>query len=118
MTAQPKRITDIGPPHYEKFLPPVIKKNYGLWKYHENIAPGIYCHVSETGDRIYLSSDGLVDQHSPSRERFGSRRLVRFLNEHKELPMEVQKQKLEEEMIGFMKTEKQRDDITILSIKL
>ena len=40
MTAQPKRITDIGPPHYEKFLPPIIKKNYGLWKYHEKIAPG------------------------------------------------------------------------------
>ena len=33
---QPKRITDIGPPNYEKFLPPVIKRNYGKWKYHEN----------------------------------------------------------------------------------
>ncbi len=26
---QAKRITDIGPPHYEKFLPPIIKRNYG-----------------------------------------------------------------------------------------
>jgi sulfite reductase beta subunit len=24
-----ERLTDIGPPHYEKFLPPVIKENYG-----------------------------------------------------------------------------------------
>src|SRR4030042_5984 len=30
-----KRITDIGPPYYEKFLPPIIKKNYGKWKYTE-----------------------------------------------------------------------------------
>ena len=25
----PERKTDIGPPHYEQFLPPVIKKNFG-----------------------------------------------------------------------------------------
>ena len=29
-----QRITDIGPPNFEQFLPPVIKKNYGQWKYH------------------------------------------------------------------------------------
>ena len=29
------RKTDIGPPHYEQFLPPVIKENYGKWKSHE-----------------------------------------------------------------------------------
>ncbi|MGE4547789.1 MAG: sulfite reductase, dissimilatory-type beta subunit, partial [Desulfurella sp.] len=28
------RITDIGPPNYENFLPPIIKKNYGKWLYH------------------------------------------------------------------------------------
>ena len=28
-----QRKTDIGPPHYEQFLPPVIKENYGKWKY-------------------------------------------------------------------------------------
>ncbi|MFN4196599.1 MAG: sulfite reductase, dissimilatory-type beta subunit, partial [Caldimicrobium sp.] len=29
------RITDIGPPHYWQFLPPVIQKNYGKWRSHE-----------------------------------------------------------------------------------
>jgi sulfite reductase beta subunit len=53
MAAEPvKRITDIGPPNYEKFLHPLIKKNYGKWIYHENIAPGIYAHVAESGDKI------------------------------------------------------------------
>jgi sulfite reductase beta subunit len=32
--------TDIGPPDYKKFLPPVIQKNYGKWKYHEILKPG------------------------------------------------------------------------------
>ncbi|MBN1652278.1 MAG: dissimilatory-type sulfite reductase subunit beta [Deltaproteobacteria bacterium] len=48
-----KRITDIGPPSYENFLPPIIKKNYGKWKYHEIIKPGVLMHVSESGDKLY-----------------------------------------------------------------
>jgi sulfite reductase beta subunit len=44
------RITDIGPPHYEQFFPPVIKNNYGKWKSHEIIEPGIIKYTSETGD--------------------------------------------------------------------
>jgi sulfite reductase beta subunit len=35
------RITDIGPPHYEQFFPPVIKENYGKWLYHEIVQPGV-----------------------------------------------------------------------------
>jgi len=51
--ALPERRTDIGPPHYEQFLPPVIKKNYGKWKYHEVLSPGTMKHVAESGDEIY-----------------------------------------------------------------
>ena len=36
-----ERRTDIGPPHYERFLPPIIKANYGKWKYHEELRPGV-----------------------------------------------------------------------------
>ena len=95
MTVQStKRITDIGPPHYEKFLHPVIKKNYGQWKYHESVAPGVLCHVSESGERIYtvragsprlLSIQtirlfaGLADKYSGGYLRFTSRNNVEFL---------------------------------------
>ena len=48
-----KRTTDIGPPHYEQFLPPVIKANYGKWKYHEIIKNGVLMHVGESGDKLY-----------------------------------------------------------------
>lgn len=50
---KPKRITDIGPPNHEKYLPPVIKSNCGQWKYHETLAPGVLCHVAESGAKVY-----------------------------------------------------------------
>ena len=53
MADKPKRITDIGAPHFSKFLPPVIAKNYGKWKYHEVIDKGTMKHVSETGDELF-----------------------------------------------------------------
>ena len=48
------RITDIGPPYYAQFFPPVIKKNYGKWKSHEIIQPGVLKYTSETGDVVYV----------------------------------------------------------------
>jgi len=42
--------SDIGPPDFRKMLPPVIKKNYGKWKYHEIVKAGVLKHVSETGE--------------------------------------------------------------------
>ncbi len=97
-TAQP-RLTDIGPPSYEKFLPPVVKKNYGKWKYHENLAPGVLCHVAESGDRLYTVRAGsprllsiqtlrlfaaLADRYCGGYLRFTSRNNVEFLLEDKE----------------------------------
>ena len=89
-----ERITDIGPPHYEKFMPPIIKANYGKWKYHEIIKPGVMVHVSETGDKIFtvraasgrlLSVDkirmycDLADKYCDGHLRFTSRHSVEFL---------------------------------------
>jgi sulfite reductase beta subunit len=51
--ALPQRKTDIGPPHFEQFLPPVIKKNYGKWKYHEVLSHGTMVHVAESGDKLW-----------------------------------------------------------------
>ena len=51
--AKEKRVTDIGPPHFEQFLPPVIKKNYGKWTSHEKIDGGTMVHIAESGDKVY-----------------------------------------------------------------
>jgi len=51
--ALPQRKTDIGPPHYKDFLPPVIQKNYGDWKNHDIISPGLMVHTANSGDKIW-----------------------------------------------------------------
>ena len=94
-----ERRTDYGPPHYEQFLPPVIKDNYGKWKYHEVLKPGVMVHVSETGDKLYtvrsasgrlLSIDkirkycDLADKYCDGYIRFTSRHNVEFLFTKKE----------------------------------
>jgi sulfite reductase beta subunit len=89
-----KRVTDIGPPHYEKFLPPVIKENYGKWKYHEILKPGVMVHVSESEDKLFTVRAGsprllgitsirkfadIADKYSDGYLRFTSRNNVEFL---------------------------------------
>ena len=89
-----ERVTDIGPPDYKKFLPPIIKENYGKWKYHEILKPGVMCHTGESGaklftvraasprlicvDTIRLFAD-LADKYCGGHLRFTSRNNVEFL---------------------------------------
>ena len=94
MAGIPERTTDIGPPHYEKMLPPVIKANYGKWKYHERIKPGVMVHVGESGDKVFTvraasprlvatdwirSLNALADKYCGGFIRFTSRNNVEFL---------------------------------------
>jgi sulfite reductase beta subunit len=88
------RITDIGPPHYEQFLPQVIKDNYGKWDYHEILKPGVMVHVAESGDKIFSVRAGtprllaitsirefadLADKYCDGHLRWTSRNNVEFL---------------------------------------
>jgi len=88
------RRTDYGPPHHDKFLPPVIKENYGKWKYHEIVKPGVMVHVSHSGAKLYTVRAGssrllsinkirnycdLADKYCDGYLRFTSRHNVEFL---------------------------------------
>ena len=88
------RKTDIGPPNYEQFLPPVIKANYGKWKYHEILKPGVMVHVGESGDKLFTVRSAsprilsiktlrnfadLADKYCGGHLRFTSRNNVEFL---------------------------------------
>jgi dissimilatory sulfite reductase beta subunit len=91
-----KRKTDIGPPNPEQFLPPVIKKNYGKWKYHETPQPGVLVHTAHSGDKLYsvraasarlmsietirLFAD-IADEFCGGHLRFTSRNNVEFLTD-------------------------------------
>jgi sulfite reductase beta subunit len=89
-----QRKTDIGPPHYQKFLPPIVKKNYGQWRYHEILKPGVMVHVAASGDKLYTVRAGtprllsiqtireicdLADKYCGGHLRFTSRHNVEFL---------------------------------------
>jgi sulfite reductase beta subunit len=92
--AMQERRTDYGPPNYEQFLPPIIKENYGKWKYHEILKPGVMVHVSQSGAKLFtvrsasgrlLSIDkirmycDLADKYCGGYVRFTSRHNVEFL---------------------------------------
>jgi len=89
-----ERRTDIGPPHYSRFLPPIIKENYGKWKYHDLLRPGIMVHVGESGDKLFTVRAGsprlmgtkrirkfaeLADKYCGGYLRFTSRHNCEFL---------------------------------------
>lgn len=110
----PQRKTDIGPPHYKQFLPPLIQENYGQWKYHEVINAGIMVHVAEGGDKIWsvrvasprlISTDfireisDIADKYCDGYLRFTSRHNIEFLvsDENKLNPLEDELKKR-----GFM----------------
>ncbi|MEE9401590.1 MAG: dissimilatory-type sulfite reductase subunit beta [Desulfobacteria bacterium] len=93
------RITDIGPRSYEEFLPPVIKKNFGKWLYHEILEPGVLVHVAESGDEVYTVRVGaarlitvshireineIADKHCDGYLRFTTRNNVEFMVDSKD----------------------------------
>ena len=69
-------------------------------------------------DLLYLTSDGYVDQNNKERRRFGSKKFTDILNKIALKKLTEQKQILETELAQWQGNEKQRDDITIVGIKL
>lgn len=70
------------------------------------------------GDIIYLSSDGYTDQNNEARKRFGTAHFIDVLVENIDKPMNTQKEMLEIKLEEHMKNTQQRDDITIIGIKI
>ncbi|MFV0438104.1 MAG: dissimilatory-type sulfite reductase subunit beta [Desulfopila sp.] len=93
------RISDLGPPHYEQFFPPVIKANKGKWLWHEIIQPGVLMHKSETGDEVYTVRVGsarlitinfireicdIADKHCEGFVRWTTRNNIEFMVDSKD----------------------------------
>ena len=87
------RLTDLGPRHYWQYFPPVIKENYGKWKYHEILEPGVLVHVAESGDKVFTVRVGgcrfmtvemvrelceVADKHCDGYVRFTTRNNIEF----------------------------------------
>jgi serine phosphatase RsbU (regulator of sigma subunit) len=72
----------------------------------------------ENADTIYLSSDGFIDQNNFFRKRFSSLQFIEVLQNSANLSLTEQKTKLEEALMNWQQNQEQRDDITIIGIKL
>ena len=94
-----QRVTDIGPPRHDRFLPPVVLANYGKWVDHEILEPGVMVHTAESGDKLYTVRAAsarlisiiklrqycdLADKYCDGYLRFTSRNNVEFLTTKKE----------------------------------
>lgn len=72
----------------------------------------------QPGDMIYLISDGFAHQNNSYDEKYGKKRLKNFLQGIARLSMKEQKNKLVKELASHMDNENQRDDITLLGMKI
>jgi len=70
------------------------------------------------GDMLYMSTDGYVDQSGPERRRFGTVAYVELLDKIKEENLQTQKEKLVSELAKWQGTNDQRDDITVIGLKI
>ncbi|MCQ2973593.1 MAG: SpoIIE family protein phosphatase [Bacteroidales bacterium] len=70
------------------------------------------------GDIIYLFSDGVIDQNNFDRKRFGRQRFELLLNEISSYSLDNQKTEIERSISEFSQEGEQRDDISILALKI
>jgi serine phosphatase RsbU (regulator of sigma subunit) len=74
--------------------------------------------VLKSGDWLYLTTDGIIDQNGIDRKRFGSGRFVEVLTQMRIAQPEEQGKALDSALIEYQDKEEQRDDITVLGIRL
>jgi len=70
-----------------------------------------------SGDILYLTSDGYLDQPNDRRKTIGTKRFTNLIADIAHLPMEEQKLALENHLIHHSESQQQRDDITLMAIK-
>ncbi len=69
-------------------------------------------------DTLYLCSDGYTDQNNEKRQNIKLKNLIHILADINKKPLAEQKSALEEYLTTWQKNEIQRDDITVLGLKL
>lgn len=74
--------------------------------------------VLQPNDVIYLTTDGIATQNNAVREKFGSGQLKNLFLKNSHLPMAEQKIALESSLLQHEKGVEQRDDITVVGIRI
>jgi len=71
-----------------------------------------------SGDTLYLTSDGYTDQNNMAGKKFGITKFTSLLEQCAQLQVNEQHEIFENEILGYKKNSKQRDDITVVALKL
>jgi len=69
-------------------------------------------------DMLYLASDGFIDQNNAQNQNFGSVRFKNTLQHYQDLPLDQQKIFLEKELDKHQQETEQRDDITLIGLRM
>jgi serine phosphatase RsbU (regulator of sigma subunit) len=70
------------------------------------------------GDRLYMLTDGMIDQNGPERKRFGSKKFEEMITTMGNNDMVQEKEMFAGALSDFMKEEVQRDDITLIGLRI
>ena len=69
-------------------------------------------------DKLFMITDGLVDQNNPQRKRFGTERFMKLVTDYRSQPIEEIGQSLKTLLDEFMDGQPQRDDITVVGLEI
>ena len=72
----------------------------------------------QTGDRLFLYSDGLVEAHSPENELFGKQRLLEILLAERSATLDDVVRSLENHVVSWTGNKSLQDDLSILAIEI
>lgn len=72
----------------------------------------------EAQDRIYLASDGFMDQNNAQRRKMGKRYFHQLIGQSVQLPVSEQGTALEQALDAYMQNTTQRDDIICIGIEV
>jgi sulfite reductase beta subunit len=83
-----------GTPDHIQYMHPVLKKNYGMWAWHDRPRPGVLHHVARSGDQVWTVKAGtqrqmdvgtirrlcgIADQFADGYVRFTVRSTIEFI---------------------------------------
>ncbi|MGB0523664.1 MAG: 7TM diverse intracellular signaling domain-containing protein [Flammeovirgaceae bacterium] len=72
----------------------------------------------KVGDMLYFTTDGYFDQHNIERRKFGKKRFIKQLQDIHQLKVDEQRSIMKSAFLDYKGEQYQRDDITVLGIRL
>lgn len=70
------------------------------------------------GNMLYFSTDGYFDQHNLDRKKFGKKRFIQLLQDIHQQEIDIQRSTVKSTFTDYKSDQYQRDDITVVGIRL